>query len=84
MPIAATLIAHDADIEARDSKGETPLRRAVSCGHPAIVALLLAHSADAQTEDDDGNRPLQSARTPQMRQLLLDLHDAEHFVHTTE
>ena len=71
VPIAAVLIEHGADIEARDIDGATPLRRAVNCGHPDIVALLLAHGADPHAPDRRGRTPLDAARTFAVRQLLL-------------
>jgi cytohesin len=37
---AELLIAHGAEVEARDKNGETPLDRAAAMGHPELVALL--------------------------------------------
>src|ERR1700739_5031576 len=45
--VVAVLLAHKADIDARDSMGETPLYLAVLRKHTDIVALLLDHHADA-------------------------------------
>lgn len=70
--IAERLIDQGADLEARDSKGQTPLRRAVNCGHRYIVALLLSRGARADSRADDGRTPLAAARTREMREALLD------------
>ena len=40
--VSESLLAGGANIEARDSLGETPLRRAVNCGQTGAAALLLA------------------------------------------
>ena len=68
--IAQALLDGGAALEARDKKGETPLRRAVNCGHPEFVSLLLAHGADVNTRDKKGRTPLQAARRPDMVALL--------------
>lgn len=44
-PIAEALIECGANIEARDSAGVTPLRRAVNCKKPQVAALLLEKGA---------------------------------------
>ncbi len=43
--VAAALIDCGADIEARDSTGVTPLRRAINCRKPAVAALLRSRRA---------------------------------------
>lgn len=43
--IATALLDCGADIEARDSAGVTPLRRAVNCRKPTVAALLRARGA---------------------------------------
>jgi ankyrin repeat protein len=67
---AAALIESGANIEARDSLGETPLRRAVNCGQVGIAALLLAKGADPHSEGSRGLTPVLAARSGEMRGLL--------------
>ena len=68
--VAEALLDCGADLEARDSKGETPLRRAVNCGKTEVAALLLARGADVRSEGSKGLTPLGAARTPAMKALL--------------
>jgi hemoglobin len=68
--IAEALLDCGADIEARDSLGDTPLRRAVNCGQMPAAALLLARGADVNSRGSKGLTPLSAARTGAMRQLL--------------
>jgi ankyrin repeat protein len=64
------LIACGANIEVRDSLGETPLRRAVNCGQTDVAALLLAKGADPHSVGSKGLTPLSAARSGAMRGLL--------------
>ena len=68
--IAEALLDCGADIEARDSLGETPLRRAVNCRQQAVAALLLARGADPHSVGSKGLTPLTAARG-EMRSLFL-------------
>lgn len=68
--VAEALLACGANIEARDSLGETPLRRAVNCGKTGVAALLLAKGADPHSVGSKGMTPLSAARTGEMRGLL--------------
>jgi hypothetical protein len=68
--IAGALLECGADIEARDSVGETPLRRAVNCGQTDVAALLLAKGADPHSVGSKGLTPLSAARSGAMRGLL--------------
>ena len=67
---AEALLDCGAAIEARDSLGETPLRRAVNCGQRNVAALLLARGADPHSVGSRGLTPYSAARTREMRTLL--------------
>jgi hemoglobin len=60
--VAGVLISAGADIEARDIKGETPLRRALNCRQPGMIGLLLAHGASPDSPDKRGVTPRQVAK----------------------
>jgi hemoglobin len=68
--VAAALLDCGADIEARDSLGDTPLRRAVNCNKIEVAALLLARGAERDSRGSKGLTPLTAARTGAMQQLL--------------
>jgi truncated hemoglobin YjbI len=68
--IAAVLLDCGADIDARDSLGDTPLRRSVNCGQLQVASLLLARGADAHSTGSKGLTPSLAARTTGMKQLL--------------
>jgi hemoglobin len=70
--VAQALLDHGATIDARDAKGQTPLRRAVNCRQLQIVRLLLRHGADPHAADHRGVTPLDAARTGEMKQGLAD------------
>lgn len=68
--VAASLLDRGADIEARDKRGDTPLRRAVNCNQTAVAALLLSRGADPHAKGSRNLTPLRAARTAAMRQLF--------------
>lgn len=68
--IAAALLDSAAAIDARDSLGDTPLRRAVNCNKTQIASLLLQRGADVHSVGNKGLTPLRAARTSEMKQLL--------------
>lgn len=68
--VVEALLASGADIEARDSKGETPLRRAVNCNQEHMVRLLLAGGADPLLSDKRGTTVLAAARTERIGRIL--------------
>jgi hemoglobin len=59
--VGSVLLAAGADIEARDIKGETPLRRALNCRQLGMITLLLAHGANLDSPDKHGVTPRQIA-----------------------
>src|SRR6185436_6440011 len=71
------LLAHGADINAKDDTGATPLHLAAVWGDPKIIAALLDRNADPQAKNSSHQTPLESIRslndTPpvhQIRELL--------------
>jgi len=52
------LLAHGADVNAKDSFGFTPLHIATDKGYEAMVKVLLAHGADVNAKDQDEQTPL--------------------------
>ncbi len=77
--IVRFLLAHAADVHAKDCNGSTALHWAAHNGRQKIVALLLAHGANVNAKDNDGLTPLHDASTEGRREvvaLLLD-HDAD-------
>jgi ankyrin repeat protein len=52
------LLAHGADVNAKNYKGQTPLFNARSLD---IAELLLVHGADVNSTNNDGETPLQAA-----------------------
>jgi Arf-GAP/coiled-coil/ANK repeat/PH domain-containing protein len=66
------LLNHGATIDARDAKGQTPLRRAVNCRQLPVVRLLVRRGADPHAADHRGVTPLDVARTVEMKQALAD------------
>jgi ankyrin repeat protein len=65
--VASVLLSAGADIEARDIKGETPLRRALNCRQPGMIGLLLAQGANPDSPDKRGVTPRQVAKRRGLR-----------------
>jgi ankyrin repeat protein len=79
--IAAALIVHGADVNARDASGTPALMLAAQQGQTTLVKLLLDRGADVHATDQDGNTILRSkadaehgrpALPPGIRALLLE------------
>lgn len=68
--VAGALLDCAANIEARDSLGDTPLRRAVSCNQVEVAKLLLSRGADKNSKGSKSMTPKQAARTKAMKQLF--------------
>lgn len=68
--VAAALLDYGANLEARDSTGDTPLRRAVNCNQPNVAAYLLSRGADPHSIGSKGLTPTRAARTATMKRIL--------------
>lgn len=68
--VAEVLLNAGAEIEAKDAKGETPLRRAVNCGQEGMVRLLLSWGADPLTQDKQGRAARDATRHEFIREAL--------------
>ncbi|MFC1763440.1 ankyrin repeat domain-containing protein [Planctomycetota bacterium] len=60
--VAELLVAHGADIEAKNSIGQTPLYKASRDGHKETVEFLISKGADINTPDTGGRTPLMRAQ----------------------
>ena len=69
------LVASGADINTKNSQGETPLFRAVGYGSSVVVKELLELGANAEEPNLDGIRPLMRAVEVQSRTLVALLLD---------
>jgi len=69
--VCKALVECGADPEARDSAGETPLRRAVNCGKTEAAAMLLSLGANRDSIGSKGLKAWQAARTPAMKKLFV-------------
>ena len=63
------VVDHAANLEKCDSRGFTPLSRAVITGDSKAVKMLLEAGADPEGEDDCGMTPLQYARQCRRRKI---------------
>ena len=70
--VIVALLDGGADIEARDSAGETPLRRAVNCNKVHAAKVLLARGADPLSTGSKALTPATAARRPEMQRLFAD------------
>ena len=59
--VSYLITVHMADVDVKDSAGETPLHHAAGNGHVSVVATLLAAGAAVTVKDNDGETPLHNA-----------------------
>lgn len=70
--IARFLLRNGADINLKDTNGETPLHHAVGDGRTEMVELLIALGADVNASDKEGKTPIKGANeSGQLRKMLL-------------
>ncbi|XP_028076979.1 ADP-ribosylation factor GTPase-activating protein AGD3-like isoform X1 [Camellia sinensis] len=55
------LLQYGANINASDSRGQTPLHRCIVAGKATFVKLLFSRGADPQAVDEEGKTPLELA-----------------------
>jgi ankyrin repeat protein len=68
--LIGALLDGGADIEARDSLGDTPLRRAVNLNKVDAARLLLARGADPYSKGSKGLTPVRAARSERMKRVF--------------
>jgi truncated hemoglobin YjbI len=68
--VAEALLDCGANIEARDSLGDTPLRRSVNCDQASVARLLVSRGADVHSKGSGGITPWLAARTSTMKTAL--------------
>jgi ankyrin repeat protein len=56
--VVKLLVEKGADMESKDSNGQTPLSRAAGSGHEVLVKLLLEKGADVESGSGGGWAPL--------------------------
>jgi ankyrin repeat protein len=56
------MVAHGAEVDATDSRGDTALHRAAYFGRKDVVALLLGHGAGVNAQNKDGFTALRMAK----------------------
>ncbi|KAG4133422.1 hypothetical protein ERO13_D08G095740v2 [Gossypium hirsutum] len=55
LKIAEALLSRNADVNAKDNEGQTPLHYAVMCEREDIAKFLVKQNADKYSKDNDGN-----------------------------
>jgi len=68
--VAEALLDCGANIEARDSLGDTPLRRSVNCKKAEVARLLVSRGADVHSKGSKGMTPSLAARSSVMKTAL--------------
>ena len=61
--VCEALIKAGADVNAKNSRGESPLIHAVKCGRsPEVCAVLIKAGADVNARDNDGKKAIDYAK----------------------
>jgi hypothetical protein len=68
--LAQVLLGANANVNAADAHGDTPLHKAAYNGNSDVVELLLAHGASINATNKMGQTPLQVAQKPEIAELL--------------
>ena len=55
---AKVLLEHDADVNAKNDKGDTPLHLSATFINVTVAELLIANGADVNAKNNDGHTPL--------------------------
>ena len=64
------LIEHNADLDARDIEGWTPLHAASACGNLAMINLLVSSGANLVTINHDDKMPVDVACDADIRYVI--------------
>jgi ankyrin repeat protein len=64
------LLSKGGSLDATDDRGNTPLHLAVYYGNQAVVESLLRHNVNVNVTNKSGGTPLQSAKKPEIAELL--------------
>ena len=72
--IAELLITNNADVNAKDKNGSTPMYMAAVEGRGEIIVLLLRKGADVNARDNNGSTPLDWAREENQDQIANLIH----------
>jgi ankyrin repeat protein len=59
--IVELLVAHEANLNAQNDHGRTPLYEAADIGYKDVVEVLLANNAEVNAKDSTGRTPLRMA-----------------------
>ncbi|NQU44885.1 ankyrin repeat domain-containing protein [bacterium] len=60
--VTESLIEHGANVNAKNSQGDTPLHDAIRVGYMDVIPILLNHGADPMIPNNNGKTPLDFAR----------------------
>jgi len=68
------LLQNKANIDAKDTLGFTPLHIASYFGRDKLIRLLMDYGADYKSVNNEGKKPNEIAKTPQISELILQIH----------